>query len=48
MTLSGCGPEAAGLINGTSSTFLKEFLVDGTVYVIKNNSNCHEGNIDKV
>ena len=48
MTPPGCGPEAAGSINGESGTLLEELLVGGTVTVVRKDSDCDEGDMDMV
>ena len=48
MTPPGCGPEAAGSINGESGTLLEELLVGGIISVVRKDSDCDEGDMDKV
>jgi hypothetical protein len=48
MTPPGCGPEAAGSINGKSGTLLEELLVGGAVSVVWKDSNYDEGDMDKM
>jgi hypothetical protein len=48
MTPPGCGPEAAGSINGESGALLEEWLIGGSVSVVRKDYDCEEADMDKI